>query len=53
VESPDISPEPDEAERKAILAALAAEEAEQAEEAPVSAWAELLLPERAAEDPEP
>jgi hypothetical protein len=53
VEPQEIRPEPDEAERKAILAALAAEEAEQDEEAPVSAWAELLLPERGAEDPEP
>jgi hypothetical protein len=53
VESSDISPEPDEAERKAILAALAAEEAERSEEAPVSAWAELLLPERGGEEPEP
>jgi hypothetical protein len=42
----EIRPEPDEAERKAILAALAAEDAEQQR---VSAWAEALLPPR---DPE-
>jgi hypothetical protein len=53
VESPHISPEPDEVERKAILAALAAEKAERAEVAPASFWAELLLPERGGEEPEP
>ena len=36
-----ITPEPDEAERKAILAALAAEAAEQPAD---SNWAEALLP---------
>ncbi len=36
-----ITPEPDEAERKAILAALAAEEVEQ--RPAVTEWAELLL----------
>jgi hypothetical protein len=45
----EITPEPDEAERKAILAALAAEEAEQSE---TSAWATALLPGRD-DDPEP
>jgi hypothetical protein len=53
VEPPHIAPEPDEAERKAIFAALEAEEAERAEEAPTSAWAELLLPDRGGEEPEP
>ena len=38
-----ISPEPGEAERKAILATLAAEEAERPAE---SEWAEALLPNR-------
>ena len=44
-----ITPEPDEAERKAILAALAAEEAEQPG---ASEWAAALLPARD-DDPEP
>ncbi len=45
----EITPEPDEIERKAILAALAAEDAEQSE---TSAWAAALLPVRD-DDPEP
>lgn len=45
-----ITPEPDEAERKAILAALAAEEAEQP--AP-SEWVAALLPARDDEEREP
>jgi hypothetical protein len=45
-----ITPEPDDAERKAILAALAAEAAEQPA---VSAWAAATLPARAADDAEP
>ncbi|HKD94605.1 MAG TPA: hypothetical protein VKB43_07875 [Gaiellaceae bacterium] len=45
-----ITPEPDEAERKAILAALAAEEAERPA---VSAWATGLLPAREGEEREP
>jgi hypothetical protein len=46
-----ITPEPDAAERKAILAALAAEEAERP---PVSSeWAAALLPARDSEDTEP
>ncbi len=46
-----LTPEPGEAERKAILAALAAEEAERP---PVSSeWAAALLPVRDGEDPEP
>jgi hypothetical protein len=44
-----ITPEPDEAERKAILAALAAEEAEQSR---VSRFAATFLPARD-DDPEP
>lgn len=45
-----ITPEPDESERKAILAALDAEEAER----PVaSEWAEALLPGRDEEVAEP
>jgi len=49
VEPTQITPEPDEAERKAILAALAAVEAEQ----PVaSEWAAALLPARE-DEPEP
>jgi len=39
----DISPEPDSAERAAILAALAADEADRPR---VSAWTEALLPRR-------
>jgi hypothetical protein len=50
VVSVQITPEPDEAERRAILAALAAEEAEQ----PVaSEWAAALLPVRGEEEREP
>jgi hypothetical protein len=45
----EITPEPDETERKAILAALAAEEAERSETSP---WAAALLPARDG-DPEP
>ena len=45
----EITPEPDEIERKAILAALATEEAEGSE---TSAWAAALLPSRD-DDPEP
>jgi hypothetical protein len=44
-----ITPEPDEAERKAILAALAAE----ARPPAVSGWAEALLPLRRGEEEEP
>jgi hypothetical protein len=44
-----ITPEPDEAERKAILAALAAERAEQT----VSEWAAALLPARGDDEREP
>ncbi|HEY5694631.1 MAG TPA: hypothetical protein VIR14_08995 [Gaiellaceae bacterium] len=45
-----ITPEPDDAERRAILAALAAEEAEH----PVaSAWAAAALPARDPEEAEP
>ncbi len=44
----EITPEPDEAERRAILAALAAEEAER----PASSeWAAGLLPVRGGEEP--
>jgi hypothetical protein len=50
VELADITPEPDEDERAAILAALAAEAA--AEPAP-SGWADALLPARGGEDGEP
>jgi hypothetical protein len=39
----EIEPEPDENERRAILAAMAAEDAERAGE---SAWAEASLPNR-------
>jgi hypothetical protein len=46
----EITPEPDEAERRAILAALAAEEAEQPA---ASEWAAALLPARNDEEPEP
>jgi hypothetical protein len=45
-----ITPEPDEAERKAILATLAAEEAEQPA---VSDWAAALLPARDEEERDP
>ena len=46
----EITPEPDEAEREAILAALAAEQAEQPAD---SEWAAALLPVRNDEEPEP
>jgi hypothetical protein len=46
----EITPEPDEAERKAILAALAADEGEPPA---VSEWAAALLPARNDEEPEP
>ena len=45
-----ITPEPDEAERRAILAALAAEEAERSA---ASEWAEALLPQHGGEANEP
>jgi hypothetical protein len=48
VTSVEITPEPDEAERKAILAALAEEEADRPAE---SAWAEALLPNHADGEP--
>ena len=44
----EITPEPDEAERKAILAALAADIGEQPA---ASAWAAALLPGRNDEEP--
>jgi hypothetical protein len=47
--SVEITPEPGDAERKAILTALAAEEAEQPR---ASEWAAALLPARD-DDPEP
>lgn len=46
----EITPEPDEAERKAILAGLAADEGEQPA---ASEWAAALLPARNDEEPEP
>jgi hypothetical protein len=46
----EITPEPDEAERQAIVTALAAEEAEQLA---ASEWAAALLPARNDEEPEP
>jgi hypothetical protein len=46
----EITPEPDETERQAIVAALAAEQAEQP---PTSEWAAALLPARNDEEPEP
>ena len=45
----EITPEPGDAERKAVLAALAAEEAEQPR---ASEWGAALLPARD-DDPEP
>jgi hypothetical protein len=45
---PQITPEPDEAERNAILAALAADEAERPA---VSEWSAALLPDREDEEP--
>jgi hypothetical protein len=47
VESADITPEPGEDERKAILAALAADTATRPA---VSEWASALLPSRDGED---
>jgi hypothetical protein len=44
----EISPQPEESERAAILAAL---EAENGERQDSSAWAAALLPQRKAEDP--
>jgi len=46
----EITPEPDERERKAILAALAADDDEQPA---VSEWAAALLPARNDEETEP
>jgi hypothetical protein len=48
--SSHITPEPDEAEREAILEALAAEAAEQPA---VSEWAAALLPAREGDEPDP
>jgi len=45
-----ITPEPDEAEREAILAALAAEEMERPT---ASCWADALLPARGGKEDEP
>jgi hypothetical protein len=50
VELADISPEPDEDEREAILAALAADAATRPG---ASGWAEALLPAREGEDGAP
>jgi len=50
VVSSQITPEPDEAERRAILEALAAEDAEQPA---VSEWAAALLPAREDSENEP
>jgi hypothetical protein len=50
VEITHITPEPDESERKAILAVLAAEDVE---EHPVSEWAAALLPAREETESEP
>jgi hypothetical protein len=47
-----IRPKPDEAERKAILAALAAEEEEEARRETFD-WAAMLLPVRDEEEREP
>jgi hypothetical protein len=44
----EIAPEPDDAERKAILAALAAEEVERPSSSP---WQAALLPARGEEEP--
>jgi hypothetical protein len=46
----EITPEPNEAERKAILAGLAVDEGEQPA---ASEWAAALLPARNDEEPEP
>jgi hypothetical protein len=51
VESAEITPEPDEDERKAILAALAADDIGTRPVA--SGWAEALLPARDAEEGAP
>ena len=51
VEPADITPEPDEEEREAILAALAADAAAAAPAA--SGWADALLPARDGEGGEP
>ncbi|HEU5476326.1 MAG TPA: hypothetical protein VFU64_00660 [Gaiellaceae bacterium] len=50
MEPAQINPEPDEAEREAILAALAAEEAERPT---ASAWAKALLPAPGGDQDEP
>jgi hypothetical protein len=50
VSSAQITPEPDEAERQAILEALAAEHAERSA---VSEWAAALLPTREDDEREP
>jgi hypothetical protein len=46
----EITPEPDEAERQAILTALAADESEQPA---ASEWPAALLPARNDEEPDP
>jgi len=46
----EISPEPEEAERAAILAALAADDAEKRQGSP---WAQSVVPERSGEADEP
>jgi hypothetical protein len=51
LEPPDITPEPDEEEREAILAALAADAA--APTPAASGWADALLPARDGEGGEP
>jgi hypothetical protein len=45
----EITPEPDNAERKAILAALE----DETEQVQVSAWADALLPDRGGQEPDP
>jgi hypothetical protein len=50
VEPSHITPEPDEAERAAILRALAAEERERP---PAFDWAQALLPVRGGDEAEP
>jgi hypothetical protein len=50
VQTTRITPEPDEAERQAILAAFAAEDAEQPT---VSEWVAALLPARDEDEREP
>jgi hypothetical protein len=45
----EISPQPSDEERKAILAALEADEAEQSGPSP---WAKAALPQRQAEEPD-